>query len=501
MSCQTKPHRQQNFLVLVAAIFMLITIVLCSVFFEDRMPSLPLFIDVRHGPVVLVGGTPQALSKLAILRGLGANVRWYPLAGAAVDVPVGESDVETFEGEPTSEQLHAVIAVVVATSADIAVRVAAAAKRASIPVNVVDRPDVSTFMFPALVQRGDVVVAIGTNGAAPVLARRLRERIEGMLPSRLGDLAAFLSKWRSWLRLNGPAVSDRALWQEVIDGQIGRHVLDGRLDEADNKMLPLLLQHKGDVKPTRGTVALVGAGPGDPDLLTLKALRALQDADIVFYDDLVTPEILDVARRDAAKVFVGKRKGRPSERQEEINRRLIAAARQGLRVVRLKGGDPFIFGRGGEELEALRRAEVAVSIIPGITAALGCAAEAELPLTYRSEATELLVITARNANCVRTDWSAASDERTTVVVYMGLSSAVEVRDGLIAAGRSSSTPAAVLARGTRRDSAVAVGPLSELPALAAQVGEGPAILMIGESIRHSRPWLDQQADDKPALVA
>ncbi len=247
-------------------------------------------------------------------------------------------------------------------------------------------------------------------------------------------------------------------------------------------------------------VHLVGAGPGDPDLLTLRALHALQGADVIFYDELVGPEILDRARRDAERVFVGKRQGVPGIGQAEINRRLIEAAQSGRHVVRLKGGDPFIFGRGGEELEALEQAGIPVHVVPGITAALGCAAEVGLPLTFRREATRLSLVTANTAEgAASVDWSGLSDPATTVVVYMGLSSAELVRAGLIAAGRDPRTPAAVLARGTRPDSAAAVGTLQDLPRLAASVGEGPALLVVGDVVARSQPW--KAGTPAPAEVA
>jgi uroporphyrin-III C-methyltransferase/precorrin-2 dehydrogenase/sirohydrochlorin ferrochelatase len=224
-------------------------------------------------------------------------------------------------------------------------------------------------------------------------------------------------------------------------------------------------------------------------LLTLRALQALQAADVIFYDELIGPEILDRARRDAKQVFVGKRKGAPGIGQDAINRLLLEAAQAGQNVVRLKGGDPFIFGRGGEELEFLQAAGIAVTIVPGITAALGCAAEAGLPLTFRKEATRLTFVTANVAEGADSvDWSSLADPRSTLVVYMGLSSAAVVQKGLIGAGRDRATPVAVLARGTRPDSKTATGRLENLQALAASVGEGPALLVVGDAVAHSSVW-------------
>jgi uroporphyrin-III C-methyltransferase / precorrin-2 dehydrogenase / sirohydrochlorin ferrochelatase len=236
-------------------------------------------------------------------------------------------------------------------------------------------------------------------------------------------------------------------------------------------------------------VHLVGAGPGDADLLTLRALQTLQAADVIFYDDLVGADILDRARRDAKQVFVGKRKGEPGIGQDAINRLLLEAAQAGQNVVRLKGGDPFIFGRGGEELEFLQQAGVTVTVVPGITAALGCAAEAGLPLTFRKEATRLTFVTANVAEGAESvDWTSLADPQSTLVIYMGLSSAGVVQKGLIGAGRDRATPVAVLARGTRPDSKAVTGRLDDLPALAATVGGGPALLVVGDAVAHSSIW-------------
>jgi uroporphyrin-III C-methyltransferase / precorrin-2 dehydrogenase / sirohydrochlorin ferrochelatase len=236
-------------------------------------------------------------------------------------------------------------------------------------------------------------------------------------------------------------------------------------------------------------VTLVGAGPGDPDLLTIKALRALQDADVVFYDELVSPEILDRARRDASRVPVGRRVGKPGIGQHAINRLLIEAAKSGQRAVRLKGGDPFVFGRGGEEVEALREAGVAYSIVPGISAGLGAAAQFEVPLTFRHQALRITFLTAHKASDTQNvDWSTLTDEKMTVVVYMGMTAAPSVRAGLLAAGRSPQTPVGVFARVTRPDARAAVGILDELPTLIGKVDGGPAILVIGDVVAHSAPW-------------
>jgi uroporphyrin-III C-methyltransferase/precorrin-2 dehydrogenase/sirohydrochlorin ferrochelatase len=458
------------------------------------MRFLPVFLDTSAGMVILVGSGEPARGKLRLLRAAGAYVRWF---SRDVDVAEemltlsGPGRLEISFGDPLKADLRDAVAIVSAAGDALDAQIAARARRARIPVNVVDRPELSTFIFPAVVDRGEVVVAIGTGGASPVLARRLRELIEALLPTRIGELAQLIGRHRRRFTGVPRTLSPRRFWENILAGPIAEAVLAGRSDEAEARLVAAIDGDgaRDDSGGKAETVFLVGAGPGDPDLLTLRALHALADADVVYYDELVTPAVLDRARRGAEQVFVGKRRGEAGLGQDEINRRLVAAARAGRRVVRLKGGDPFIFGRGGEELEYLRAAGVPVVVVPGVTAALGCAAEAGLPLTFRNEAGKLAFITAQRAEeAAAIDWSSLADGQTTVVVYMGLASAAAVRDGLIAGGRDRETPAAVLARGTRPHSQAAVGRLHELAALSAEVGEGPAILVIGDVVSRSMPW-------------
>ena len=327
-----------------------------------------------------------------------------------------------------------------------------------------------------------------------MVARRVRERIEAVLPARIGDLAAFIGRWRKSMHARIPELPlRRRFWERVVDGPIGALVLAGRKDEAEaalNEIAdPAAFAGALAGGKAEGRVTLVGAGPGDPDLLTIKALRALQDADVVFYDELVSPEILDRVRRDASRVPVGRRVGKPGIGQDAINKLLIEAAKSGQRAVRLKGGDPFIFGRGGEEIEALREAGVAYSVVPGITAGLGAAAQFEVPLTFRHEALRITFLTAHKAKDAETvDWSVLTDKKMTVVVYMGMTAAPSVRAGLLAAGRSPQTPVGVFARVTRPDAQAVVGTLDDLPALVEKIDGGPAILIIGDVVAHSAPW-------------
>jgi uroporphyrin-III C-methyltransferase/precorrin-2 dehydrogenase/sirohydrochlorin ferrochelatase len=463
------------------------------------MRFLPIFLDLQAGPVLLVGAGDLARAKLRLLAAAGAHVRWYATDGHHDVSGLEAADlarIERVDGDPLTADLSGVVAILCAGAGEIAHAMSARAKAIGLPVNVMDDLSHSTFIFPAVVNRGDVVVAIGTGGASPVVARRVRERIEAVLPARIGDLASFIGRWRKSIHSLIPEFAlRRRFWERVVDGSIGGLVLAGRADEAEAALKDIrdpsaFAGAQATGKP-EGSVALVGAGPGDPDLLTIKALRALQDADIVFYDELVSAEVLDRARRDAVRIPVGRRVGKPGIGQPAINRLMIEAARAGQRAVRLKGGDPFVFGRGGEEVEALRQAGVAYSVVPGISAALGAAAQFEVPLTFRREALRITFLTAHKARDAETvDWSALTDEKMTVVVYMGLTAATSVRAGLLAAGRSPQTPVGVFARVTRPDAEAVVGTLDELPDLVDQIDGGPAILIIGDVVARSAPFRD-----------
>jgi len=460
------------------------------------MRFLPVFLDLQSGVVLLIGAGDLARAKLRLLASAGARVRWYATDGnhdvgglAAEDA----ARIELAVGDPLTTDLDGVLAILCAGAGELGPAMSARAKAIGLPVNVMDDLEHSTFIFPAIVDRGDVVVAVGTGGASPVVARRVREVIEAVLPARIGELAGFIGRWRKSIHALIPEFAlRRRFWERVVDGPIGALVLAGRTDEAEAALKDIRdpSGFAGSLPSGRaeGRVTLVGAGPGDPDLLTVKALRALQDADVVFHDELVAPEILDRARRDAARLPVGRRVGKPGIGQDAINDLLIEAARSGQRVVRLKGGDPFIFGRGGEEIEALRQAGVAYSVIPGITAGLGAAAQFEVPLTFRHEALRITFLTAHKAKDAKAvDWSTLTDEKMTIVVYMGMTAAPSVRAGLLAAGRSPQTPVGVFARVTRPDAQAAVGTLDRLPDLVDKINGGPAILIIGDVVAHAAP--------------
>ena len=459
------------------------------------MQYLPVFLDLKTGPVLLIGAGELVRAKLRVLLSAGAGIRWFATDG---DFDLGglrdeHGQVERADGDPLRADLTGVIAVLCAGAGDIGVAMSARARSIGLPVNVMDDLAHSSFIFPAIVDRGDVVVAIGTGGSSPVV----RERIEALLPARIGELAGFIGDFRKTIN---PLIAEmplrRRFWERIVDGPIGALVLAGRKQEAEAALHgiadPTAFAGADHAGRSEGHVTLVGAGPGDPDLLTIKALRALQDADVVYYDELVTPEILDRIRRDASRVPVGRRVGKPGIGQDAVNKLLIDAAREGKRAVRLKGGDCFVFGRGGEEVDALRKAGVSYTIVPGITAGLGAAAQFEVPLTFRSKALRITFLTAhkeRDAEAV--DWSALTDTKMTVVVYMGMTAAPAVRAGLLGAGRSAQTPVGVFAKVTRPDAQAAVGTLDQLPDLVAKIDGGPAILIIGDVVAHSAPWRQQ----------
>ncbi|BBK41850.1 siroheme synthase [Allostella vacuolata] len=427
------------------------------------MRHFPIFLDLLDRPALVVGEGARADAKAAALAAAGAVVVRHDGQAA-----------------PDAAAIRAAIVVFICVFDEAVARETAARARAErVPVNVVDRPDLSTFVMPAIVDRGDVVVAVGTGGAAPVLARRIRARIQQILPERLGNLAAFSNRFRATVKAAIPDFdSRRRLWERVLAGPIADQVLAGREPEAHAAMVEAI--NRREVPPA-GIVHLVGAGPGDPELLTLKALRLIEEAEVVVHDDLVSAEILARARVDAIRIPVGKRQGRPSTPQAEIEAILVRHAAAGHRVVRLKGGDPFVFGRGGEEVEALRAAGIPYTVVPGITAALGCAAALDLPLTHRGHASALTLVTGQGR--LGAGPPVPADPRHTVALYMGRGAAAAVAGRLLQGGRDPATPVAVVENGTRPDQRVAFGTLAGLGQLVeGECSDGPALIFIGETV-------------------
>jgi uroporphyrin-III C-methyltransferase / precorrin-2 dehydrogenase / sirohydrochlorin ferrochelatase len=343
----------------------------------------------------------------------------------------------------------------------------------------------SSFTMPAIVDRGPITIAISTGGAAPVLARRLKAEIERAMPAAIGRLARFAEIFREQVRrtLVEPRAR-RRLWDRVFEGRVGELALAGDEIGARRELIRLLDGTRNERNPAPGMVHLVGAGPGDPDLLTLKAHRLLQRADVVVYDRLVSPEVLAMARRDAERLYVGKRAGHHCVPQSEINGRLVALARAGKSVVRLKGGDPFVFGRGGEEMETLIKAGVAVEVVPGITAALGCAASAGVPLTHRDHAQACVFVTGHTKDDkLDLDWQMLARPRQTVVIYMGAETLPAITSQLVQHGLASSTPVVVIENGTTERERRVVGTLAtiERQVMRARL-EGPTLCMVGETV-------------------
>ncbi|MGC6499640.1 MAG: siroheme synthase CysG [Henriciella sp.] len=357
------------------------------------------------------------------------------------------------------------------------------AREYGVPMNVVDAPDLCDFTIPSMLNRGEILAAVGSGGAAPVLAKRVRTSLETLMPQALGPLSELARDFRPnvYAKLD-QSTARRHFWEAALHGPPAERAMVGDMDGA-KQALHELLDTFSSGTAQMGRVDIVGAGPGDPELLTLKAFRVIQNADIVFHDRLVSDDILDLIRRDADRIPVGKAKADHSVPQDQIHTLMIAAAQAGKRVVRLKGGDPFIFGRGGEELQALLGAGISTSVIPGISSALGCAASAGLPLTHRDHAQTLTFVTghAKTGTVPDLDWDALARPGQTVVVFMGVGTAGVISERLIAAGRSRQVPVAVIENGTRPSEIRVYGQLADLPALIEQAGiVGPALLIIGE---------------------
>jgi uroporphyrin-III C-methyltransferase/precorrin-2 dehydrogenase/sirohydrochlorin ferrochelatase len=360
---------------------------------------------------------------------------------------------------------------------------AAEAQRRGIPVNIVDRSALCSFVMPAIVDRDPITVAISTGGAAPTLARMIRQKIEAVLPPRIGALAALAGRFQAAIRRALPDVAARRRFLDAaLTGHPAALALAGREAEAETAFAQALASHDA---PTTGSVFLVGAGPGAADLLTLRALRLLGEADVIVHDRLVSEEVLDVARRDARRIYVGKARANHCVPQEEINALLIRLAREGQRVVRLKGGDPIIFGRGGEEAQALADAGIPCEIVPGITAALGCAAETGIPLTHR-DAARMVTFATGHTRDGRLDLDFATLARggQTIAVYMGVSTLPALRDGLVTAGLDASTPAAIVENGGTGRARTLTGTLASVAGEAPGWATGaPALVLIGEVVR------------------
>jgi uroporphyrin-III C-methyltransferase/precorrin-2 dehydrogenase/sirohydrochlorin ferrochelatase len=445
----------------------------------------PVFFDLRGQKVLIVGGGEVALRKISLLERTGASISVVATEAApGILERAAAGQLTVAIREFTASDLDGARLVIVATSRRAVNRwVANLSESRNIPVNVVDDREASRFIVPAIIDRDPVLVAISTGGASPVLARRLRERLEALIPKRLGPLATWLEALRARARrtLRG-ADARRRFFETLVDGAAARRFIEGDAQGAA-RIAHQLLTTSAAAPPPAGEVALVGAGPGDPELLTLKALRALQDADVILYDRLVSTAVLDLARRDAEQICVGKSPGRLGCTQEEINAQLIDLARRGKRVVRLKGGDPFVFGRGGEELQALAAAGINFCVVPGITAAIGAAAYAGIPLTHREHAHSVSFVTGQHQDGPEPDWRALGRPGTTAVFYMGVARLEHIVAKLLEHGAAVDRPAGIIAQGTRLDQRVVTATLSTIRKISADANlQSPALLIVGEVV-------------------
>ena len=450
------------------------------------MRSFPLFLKLEGRPVLLVGAGSAAVAKLRLLGSAGARVTVIAdTPSADLLAAVADTRADLVRNALSLQHFATAELVFGATGNEADDRIVAERAHATGKlVNIVDRPELSDFTMPAIVDRGDIVVAVSTHGASPVLAQRVRAAIESVLPPGLGRLAQFAQRFRTAIQARiGENAARRRFWDQVLGGPIAAAVLAGDEKRATRDFIRAV--NRGEPRAETGRVSLVGAGPGDPELLTLRAARALREADVIVYDKLVDPAVLEYARRDARRIFVGKSKGDHTLPQAEINALLAAEAKAGRHVVRLKGGDPFVFGRGGEELDVLVAAGIRVDVVPGITAATGCAAYAGFPLTHRDHASSVVFVSGHSKDGLSDlDWRALANPRQTVVVYMGVSAAGEVAGKLIEAGLGAATPVAIVENGTHWDQRVIKGELQQAADLIRQHGvAGPALLVIGEVTR------------------
>ena len=441
------------------------------------MLALPLSWPLADRQVILIGAGAWLVRKVALLARTPAKL--------VVFAPFGDTfeDIRVEARWPEVAELSDASLIVVAfEERELAERGAALARTSKAPLNVVDYPDLSDFNFPAIIDRGPLSIGVATGGSAPVLARDIRRKIEAAVPPSETHVAEFAQELGPHLRQTFANVDDRRrAWEAVLVSPATELARAGKIAEAVAAAKAMNFDER------TGVVHLVGAGPGDPELLTLKALRLLSEADVIVYDRLVGQQIMDMARRDCERIYVGKERSNHSVPQEQIHELLVEQARLGKRVVRLKGGDPFVFGRGGEEVEALRQAGIEVQITPGITAALGCAASSGVPLTHRDHAQSVTFVTGHakdgdsDHNPLMLDWAALSAPHHTLVVYMGVATSQVIADKLLHHGRMPDTPALIIENGTRPDEKRTLTDLQSLAAtIAGAPPKGPTLVIIGE---------------------
>ncbi len=456
------------------------------------MDYLPLFHKLQGRHVLLVGGGEMAMRKARLLLDTGARLRVIaPLISDELQALVTAKQGQCLLREYQAADMQGCCLVLTTTDQPaVNAAISAQAMALNIPVYSVGAPELSSFIFPAIVDRSPLVIAVSSAGHAPVLARLARAKIETWLPASYGRLAGLAAKFREQVKTLLPHVQPRrAFWEDVFQGQIAEHVFAGRDQQAEQLLAEKI---SGAQNKVVGEVYLVGAGPGDPDLLTFKALRLMQQADVVLYDRLVAPAILELCRRDAERMYVGKQASNHSVPQDQINQKLVELAQQGKRVVRLKGGDPFIFGRGGEEIEELAAQHIPFQVVPGITAASGCSAYAGIPLTHRDYAQSVRFITGhpKDGN-LDLPWAELVSSSQTVVFYMGLGCLPDICQQLIAHGRAAITPIALVENGTTDKQRVFTGTLATINQQVSEFAvQSPSLIIVGEvvALREKLNW-------------
>lgn len=458
------------------------------------MEYLPIFLNIRQQRCLVVGGGEIASRKAAMLIRAGATVHVVaPEISESLQERLNESGGTSRVGRYAESDLDGVSLVIAATDdSELNVRVHADCRKRQLPVNVVDAPALCSFVFPSIVDRSPLVIAVSSAGKSPVLARLLRAKLETTIPAAFGRLAEICGEFRTLAKQTFPDTNvRRAFWEAELQGRFAELVYAGKEDEARAHVRSAFAA----AQPTHpGEVYLVGAGPGDPDLLTFRALRLMQQADVVVHDRLVSTPILDLCRRDADFIYVGKARSNHAVPQEDINALLVRLAQEGKRVCRLKGGDPFIFGRGGEEIEELAEAGIPFQVVPGITAASGCSAYAGIPLTHRDYAQSVRFVTGHlKDGSPELPWSELIHERQTLVLYMGLVGLDNIARQLVAHGMAADMPVALISQGTRPDQIVVTGTLSDIAGKVAESGiRAPTLTIIGRvvELREKLNWFN-----------
>ena len=460
------------------------------------MDHLPVFLNVKGQRALVVGSGTLAARKADLLLRAGCDLTVLaPTLCDDLARLVQKHQVKHKTSDLSTDDLNG-CAIAFGASSDTAInrKLHDLATAAGVPVNISDNPELCDFIMPAVVDRSPLLVAIGSGGTTPLLTRMLKARFETTIPAAYGRLAEFAGSYRQRVKDSIPNMTRRRrFWETMIAGPVAEQLFSGQEAEATALMDSLLEEAAtaGD-RPPRGEVYLVGTGPGDPDLLTFRALRLMQQADVVLYDRLIGDGILNLVRRDASRIYVGKMKKDHSVPQEEISELLIRLAREGKRVLRLKGGDPFVFGRGGEEIATLADNGVAFQVIPGVTAANGCAAYAGIPLTHRDHAQSYVVVTGHEKDGkLNLNWKSLIQPRQTVVIYMGLTSLGTITEGFLSNGADPATPAAVIENGTRAGQRVITGTLESLPDKSTEAEiKSPALIIVGSvvTLRDKLSW-------------